>query len=474
MLKYILRRLLLVIPTLIAILVISFLISRSVPGDPVYATLESQYRPGSNISPEVATKAYAETSHQMGLDLPIFYCDLTALAYPDTLHRVLILGERATLAEMVDTYGDWPEIQAYYKALKASIVRFRSLKPPADQKAQLLEAQNAVEELFTVTTPTEVGYRLDLLGTLRPAVQMLRDSMAQELDGINASFAAVQAHASTWKCYVPTLHFHGLQNQFHVWLMGILRLDFGKSYVDKRPVSAKIADAMPWSLFMGFFSFALSYIVAIPMGVYAVRHRNHWSDRVSTIFLFLLNSVPSFVVSMLALTFLCNPDYLQLFPTSSINSDGAELWPLGYRLLDYAYHLTLPTLIFSYQGVAFISRQMRAGMMDMHQADFIRTARAKGLPEGTVVWRHLLRVSILPVLTHFAGFLPALVSGGLITEFIFSIPGMGLLTLDAMGSYDHPVVIAVFTLTAIATLLGLLLTDILIAFADPRISFEKK
>jgi peptide/nickel transport system permease protein len=156
-----------------------------------------------------------------------------------------------------------------------------------------------------------------------------------------------------------------------------------------------------------------------------------------------------------------------------VNSDGAENWPLMYRLLDYLHHLTLPTLIFSYGSITFISRQLRGSMVEVMHADFIRTARAKGLSEETVIWRHTLRNSILPIITHFAHLFPLMVGGALITESIFSIPGMGLLTLNALSQYDHPVVMAVLTLTTLATLVGYFVSDILYALADPRISFSK-
>ena len=145
-----------------------------------------------------------------------------------------------------------------------------------------------------------------------------------------------------------------------------------------------------------------------------------------------------------------------------------------YRILDYIYHLTLPTLIFSYGSIAFVSRQLRSSLIDNFHADYVRTARAKGLPEETVIWRHALRNSLLPIITHFASLFPLLVGGALVTEFIFSIPGMGLLTMDALGTFDHPVLMAVFTLTTIATLIGFFVSDILYALADPRISYIAK
>ncbi len=471
MLKYIARRLLVAIPTLFAILVISFLISRSVPGDPVYREMDNQFRDGANVSLERRNLEYARISHQKGLDLPVFYVSLSSIAYPDTLHRILELQERANLAHMVSIYGNWPEIGAYNAAVHEAWRRIRMLQAPADQKAQLLDAQRALEELKMVATETEIGYRMELLDSLRDSVPSMHDSMGVYLDAITTSFGAVLQSTSAWKLYVPSLHFHGLQNQFHTWFIALLHLDFGRSYVDHRPVIAKIQDALPWTVFMGFFSFLVSFMVAIPLGVYGVRKRNHWQDRTVTVGLFMLHSIPTFVAAMLAMTFLCNPDYLQLFPTSGVNSDGAEQWPLGYRLLDYAYHLTLPTLIFAYHNIAIISRQLRGGMLETVQADYIRTARAKGLPERTVIWYHALRNSILPIITLLSGLFTTMISGSIITEFIFSVPGMGQLTLDALSSFDHPVVIGVFTLTAITTLFGILFTDVLLALVDPRISF---
>jgi peptide/nickel transport system permease protein len=474
MLKYIARRLLVAIPTLFAILLITFAISRNVPGDPIFLEMDAQFREGRNISPERRNQEYARLSHEKGLDLPLFYLGMSSMAEPDTLHRIMFMGDRKNLAEMVNLYGDWPQIETYYHSLETALKQLRRIKFEPAYKAYLLDAQHTVEELKTVPTPSEIHYRLDALDSLVALSPILHDSVQAEATAIRQAFAAVEANASTWKLYVPTFHWYGMDNQFHVWLKALWHLDFGKSYNNRRPVGTMISEAMPWTVFMGFFSFVIAYCIAIPVGVFSVRRRNHWQDRVVTVALFMLHSVPTFVTAMLVMTFLCNPDYLQLFPTTGISSDGAEQWPWSYRLLDYAYHLTLPTLIFSYHGISFISRQMRGGMIDTIHADYIRTARAKGLPEKIVVWRHALRNSLLPIITHVSGLFPAMVSGAIVTEFIFSVPGMGLLTLDALGSYDHPVVLAIFAITAIATLLGILVADILYALADPRISFSDR
>jgi peptide/nickel transport system permease protein len=352
--------------------------------------------------------------------------------------------------------------------------QLKSLEAPSDEKSDLLEARRALEELRLTPKETEIQYRLALLDSLGERVPSLRTHLQAQIRQLALRYSEMKAHPERWRLYVPTLRWYGAGNQFHHWLSDLLRGHLGKSYQDHLPVAEKIKHALPWTVFMGFFSFMLSTLVAILLGVYGIRNRDRWQDNALTVGLFLMNSVPTFITAMLLMTFVCNEDYLQLFPTSGVASDGAEQWPLWYRLLDHAHHLTLPTLVFSYHSVAFISRQLRAGMLENMNLDYIRTARAKGLSERTVIWRHSLRTSLLPLATHFGHLIPALVGGAVITEYVFSVPGMGLLTMQAMFSFDHPVIIAVFTMGSLATLTGILLSDILYAMVDPRISYSKK
>jgi peptide/nickel transport system permease protein len=462
------------VPTLFIILLVSFLISRTVPGDQVHTQMDGQFREGSQIDRELRIQEYARISHEMGLDLPVFYLNLTSVAYPDDLHTIAVLGEREAVHELIGTYGNWPEIKLYFQYLDVVERKMQRMAIPPDQKTDVLSATRAVQELKFTPSADEVQYRIELLDSLVLTVPILRDSLAADIAGIASRFEAVKANATTWKLYVPALHFHGIKNQFHHWLSDLFRGDLGRSYNGDRRVTKLIGESLPWTMFIGFFSFCISYLIAIPVGVYSVRKRHQWQDSAVTTGLFLLHSIPTFVAAMLLMTFFCNQDYLQLFPTSGVASDGSELWSMPRRLLDHAYHLILPTIVLSYGSIAFVSRQMRMGMIENLNADYIRTARAKGLPEGVVVWRHNLRNALLPLITHFGNLLPNMVGGALITEFIFSVPGMGLLTTQAMNSYDHPVVIGVFTITAVATLTGILLSDILYAFVDPRISYTRQ
>jgi peptide/nickel transport system permease protein len=473
MLRYLGRRLLIFAPTLILILLVSFMISRNVPGDPVSNNLPTSPHLYQAMDAAERTQEYARISHEMGLDLPVFYFSLNSIAYPDTLHRILVLAERKNLHELVGTYGNWPFISAYFHQIGNVLERLKSIEPPPDEKSDHLEARRALEELLMISKEREIQYRLVLLDSLGETAPSLRTHLQGQIHQLALRYSEMTSHRERWRLYVPTLRWYGAENQFHHWISGVLRGHLGKSYQDHLLVGEKIKHALPWTVFMGFFSFILSTLVAILLGVYSIRNRHRWQDHALTVGLFLMNSVPTFVTAMLLMTFVCNEDYLQLFPTSGVASDGWNQWPLWYRLVDHAYHLTLPTLVFSYHSVAFISRQLRAGMLENMNLDFIRTARAKGLSERTVFWRHGLRTSLLPLVTHFGHLIPTLVGGALITEYIFSVPGMGLLAMRAMSSFDHPVMIAVFTIGSVATLTGILLSDILYAIVDPRISYSK-
>jgi peptide/nickel transport system permease protein len=266
-----------------------------------------------------------------------------------------------------------------------------------------------------------------------------------------------------------------LWQQYLLWLRDLVTLEFGRSFQDNRPVLEKIAERLPITLAMNLFAVLIAYGIAIPLGVYSATHSGTALDRFLTFLLFALYSLPSFWVAMLAVTFLCNPEYLALFPTGGIRSIfHSEQWSLWQRIVDYAWHLTLPMLVYTYASFAFISRQMRSALLEVLRQDYIRTAYAKGLPGRMVIWKHAVRNSLIPIVTLLAGILPSLIGGSVIVETIFSIPGMGELSFRALVARDYPVIMAVFTLSAVLTLVGILLADILYAVVDPRISFARR
>ena len=260
--------------------------------------------------------------------------------------------------------------------------------------------------------------------------------------------------------------------QYWMWLKSMITLDFGFSYKDNRPVMDKIWERLPITLQLNIISLFLTYLFAIPLGIYSATHQYSAPDKVMTVGLFVLYSLPSFWVATILILFLGGGDYWHLFPISGISSLDAENLALGAWLKDRAWHLVLPVFCLTYGGLAYISRQMRAGMLETIRQDYIRTARAKGLSETAVVFKHALRNSLIPIITLLADLLPAMLGGSVIIESIFTIPGMGLLGFEAILSRDYPVVMAISTIAAFLTLIGLLLSDLCYALVNPTISLE--
>jgi ABC-type dipeptide/oligopeptide/nickel transport system permease component len=262
---------------------------------------------------------------------------------------------------------------------------------------------------------------------------------------------------------------------------GFLRGDFGISYIDKKQVSTKMGEALYWTLIMNFFAILISYLISIPLGVksamWKLRGRKVL-DNISTAILFILYSLPSFWIGTILLVFFTTAEYgewLDWFPTSGAQDlnlaedPNVSAWA---KFLDILHHLTLPIFCITYGSLAYLSRQMRGSMLGVIRQDYIRTARAKGLKEGKVVWKHAFRNSLFPIITLFSSVFPRALSGAIAIEMIYAIPGMGQLVLMSITSRDWPVVFTIVMFVAILTMVGNLLADILYAVADPRVSFK--
>jgi peptide/nickel transport system permease protein len=260
--------------------------------------------------------------------------------------------------------------------------------------------------------------------------------------------------------------------QYARWFSSIVTLDLGESFKDKRPVWDKIRERLPVTITLNVISILLTYAIAIPLGIYSSVRPGSWPDSISTTAVFMLYSLPSFWVGTLILVYLCSGDYLLLFPPAGLHSlDYEPEWPLFRRVVDYSWHIAMPVVCLTYGSFAALSRYTRSSMLETVRQDYVRTARAKGLPERVVIFKHMLRNSLIPMVTMLAAILPALVGGSFIVETIFSIPGIGQLGYQSILARDHPVVLALFSISSVLTLFGILIADLLLAVVDPRISF---
>jgi peptide/nickel transport system permease protein len=260
---------------------------------------------------------------------------------------------------------------------------------------------------------------------------------------------------------------------YAVWLERfVFHLDLGDSWIDNRSVVTKIGERVGLTASLAGTALVLSYLIAIPLGVIAAIRRGQTTDRVISFTVFVLYSIPSFAAALLLILVVAGGDYLNLLPMYGANSINASDMSTPAWVWDRVKHMILPVVCLTYGSLSYISRYARVSMLEALGQDFIRTARAKGLPERLVILRHALRNALIPIITVFALELPVLIGGTVIIEEIFSLPGMGQLMFEALEAHDDMMIMGITVFVSILTLFGYLLADILYVVVDPRIRYE--
>ena len=259
-----------------------------------------------------------------------------------------------------------------------------------------------------------------------------------------------------------------LPEQYIRWVGKLAVLDLGFSFsTDRRPVADKILERLPITILLNVLSLFLILVVAIPLGVLSAVRQDSLFDRVAGVVVFVGFAIPTFWLALLLMILF--GVHLGWLPISGIRSLNSEYLPPGMALWDLIRHLILPVLLAAFGGLAGLSRYMRANMLEVVRQDYILTARAKGLSERVVIYRHALRNALLPVITILGLSVPGLIGGSVIFETIFAIPGMGQLFYMAVMARDYPVVMGILFIGAVLTLFGNLIADVSYALADPRI-----
>jgi len=256
--------------------------------------------------------------------------------------------------------------------------------------------------------------------------------------------------------------------QYWLWLKRMVVLDFGRSFSpDRRPVLDKIKERIPVTLAINFLSLLAILAVAIPLGVSAAVRRGSLFDNLTSVLVFTGFAMPTFWLALLLMIFF--GIYLDWLPISGIRSLNYEYLPPWAAFWDLLKHLILPVSLSAFGGLAGLSRFMRANMLEVIRQEYIMTARAKGLPERVVIYRHALRNALLPIITILGLSIPGLIGGSVVFETIFAIPGMGQLFYMAVMARDYPTVMGILFIGAVLTLIGNLIADVAYALADPRI-----
>jgi peptide/nickel transport system permease protein len=430
MLSYIIQRGILMIPTLIGITLISFFIMRLAPGDPVDLFLGGAAG-GEGIETDRRAdfeRTREELRKQLGLDKPIH------IQYFSWLSSLVLRAE---------------PLSEYDRAARTVDVAIARMDASPRLELQALEGKVRKDAILA-------GLRREDPGTadwLAESSFWLKKNIKLQ-DNYRYNGAGLVLHTTDATRFVT--------------------LNFGRSFKDQQPVISHMLGRVPITIKINLISLVIAYVVGVPLGVWLSIRQNTTTDRVLTTGTFVMWSMPSFWVGMLLIMFFCNREFLHWFPASGIQSlEATEEWGSWRLFWDQVHHLALPVLASCFASFAGISRFMRTSMLENLRLDYVRTARAKGLSERVVILRHVLRNSLIPIVTILAYILPGLIAGSVFVETIFTIPGMGFLAFQSVLVRDYPMVMAIFTIGSTLSLAGILLADILLKIVDPRIDFSQ-
>jgi peptide/nickel transport system permease protein len=327
--------------------------------------------------------------------------------------------------------------------------------PPAEQDRIRLRNDQLKRLRIAYANSVDMGYV-----TSDPEAARKRAELAALLHADQAEFARAGRRWSAILCETGFTDF-------------MQRLFTGRLYSETRKAMAFDVIAERWSVtaWLNVLSIAIAWAVSIPLGVWSARRAGSTADRTVTTLLFTLWSVPSFFIATLLLHHFCTQDAsgAAWFPNRGLSSAGSLWLSTPAYLLDLGWHAVLPLLCLTYGSFTALSRYVRANVQEQLGSDYVRSARAKGVDEDTVVWRHATRNSMVTMITLGAGLLAELFGGFVFVEYVFSIPGLGTLTLEAARQQDAPLLMASTVVSVSLLLVGILIADLLYAVADPRI-----
>jgi len=481
---YVLKRLLLMIPTFAAISLLVFVVLNFAPGTP-----GAQMQTGENTgSQDAASKGDQQESYrlfkeQFNLDKPVILNTRYTLDRADietVLSDVLNLsgevgqGRRIEAQDEIENWGRYavpgliaivedPEAPAAMRSFASQRLTFNAqIQNKLIYKRGLSTEERAEVKRITTENDTIKAWSF---GAKAPE---------EEVTEVTSQWTQwYQDHAEDWDYDLQDkAGILVLDTRFAKYWANLAKLDFGVSHVDKRPVLGTVFSKLKYSVTLSLATLLLIYGISVPLGIWSSVRQNSMADRIVTTILFMLYSLPSFFTAVFLLNLLTRGTPVAWFPTSGFESlDTSQMTALEY-IADVAWHCVLPVLCMSYAALAALSRYARTGLLDVIRSDYVRTARAKGLPESIVILKHAARNGMIPILTLLASLLPRLIGGSVVIEVVFGIPGMGSYLFESITVRDYNAVMAVLLISAALTLVGMLLSDLSYAVVDPRITFD--
>ncbi len=434
---YLIRRLLLIFPTLLVVSIVVFLLSKIVPQDPVLSQLRfsaTDIWDGREVNSEAL---YSSTYLEMGLDLPNFYFSVLPDNYPSNLNAI----------------SNWQD-KKLIKALITQGYNFDQIDPLIHCLSRLRIGEENAELIQTF-------YNSAIINQLSVISDLELQQVVAELDENKSTY------------FVPSIRWHGLDNQYHQWLSSTLQGQFGRSFISGKTALSQVSTAMLWTLAITLPAILITYTLGLIVGYVLGRNPKGKKERVLNHFFYLIYSIPMFWLASLLVVYFTTNDHgawTNIFPSVGIDiypgsSTTSQIWMNYHRLL-------LPIICISIVYVAYIARLFRRSILDERQATYVMTAYAKGLSDDEVLRKHIVPNAMLPLITLMVGSFPRALGGSVVIELIFNVPGVGRLLYDSLGLADWNIVFCIVMTISLVTIIAYLLGDFLYALVDPRIRYE--
>lgn len=459
MVRSIVRRSLYAILTLWIISVISFWLSKQIPGDEVedYLTIDERGY-STTLNPIDHRAAYARVAHKRKLDLPLFYFSFSSRISSHT-DSILPFADRAAIRSWI-AHSNNVEGATHLRNLLLEGLD-RQCRPGRHRElCSFYDRALRTKDLHQISSEA---------GMLRESA-ILNDTngLASALDIIVAQTEKLHDPlAGNVSAFLPSFQWHGLQNQYHQWMRGLLLRQPLTSLVDGRNAWTKINEAFRWTIVLNGIALLLSLLIGILTGIWAGKMHGTKSERIVEWILFALFAIPSFWLGTLVIYLFSSGEWLRIFPAGGLGSyqyaSGLTRWSI------ISYHLTLPVLCLTLGGLAYVSRQMKQSVLHEYSQPYVQALISQGISGRTILRKHVIRNALFPLITIVGGSVPVLLSGSLVIEVIFGIPGMGRLMFNSLMSKDWPVAFPILMLGAAVTVFSYILTDLLYKWADPRI-----
>jgi peptide/nickel transport system permease protein len=462
MVTFLIRKIVYVVLLLWIVSIISFWLSKQVPGDEVldYISIDDKGY-NSGLNPAEQRKSYMRVASLRGFDLPAFYFSITPAYTNDSINSILPLEDRMVVTSWAEEKGSGVAYEVYKKLI-------HDLNSACAAQSDLCSFYNQI-----LSIP-----RVNDLNTYAKVVRdsLLNDTMIlmSKKDALNevVSISEILIQASGPPKIMPHFKWNGSRNQYHRWLTGLLYQKPLTSLVDGRNAWSKVYDALKWTLVLNGFAFIVSILLGVWIGIWSGRNDGARTERVINVILFALFAIPSFWLATLFIYFFSSGEWFSIFPSGGLGDyhHSQSVWSKVWVL---SKHLFLPVMCLALGALAYVSRQMKQSIQHEYLQPYVSMLRAQGISEKTILRKHVKRNALFPLITLMGGSIPALLSGSLIIEVIFSIPGMGRLMYNSILARDWPVVFPVLMLVAFVTIVSYILVDIIYKWADPRVKLVK-